>query len=125
MAMADAVAAAEPLADERRTSPVELLWDLVFVFAVTQVAAVVGVRVARHAQATGSATLRAALLVSLIVIFVAGRPRRLRPADGRPPNATAAARSASAAAPPRSARPASGASCRRRSAARGRRARGA
>jgi len=30
---------AEPpeLADERRTSPIELLWDLVFVFAVTQV----------------------------------------------------------------------------------------
>jgi low temperature requirement protein LtrA len=25
--------------DERRTSPVELLWDLVFVFAVTQVTA--------------------------------------------------------------------------------------
>ena len=28
---------AEPGAEERRTSPVELLWDLVFVFAITQV----------------------------------------------------------------------------------------
>ena len=29
--------ATAPIAEERRTSPVELLWDLVFVFAVTQV----------------------------------------------------------------------------------------
>ena len=28
---------ADAAAEERRTSPVELLWDLVFVFAITQV----------------------------------------------------------------------------------------
>jgi hypothetical protein len=28
---------AEPVEEERRTTPVELLWDLVFVFAITQV----------------------------------------------------------------------------------------
>lgn len=27
----------EPIEEERRTIPVELLWDLVFVFAITQV----------------------------------------------------------------------------------------
>jgi low temperature requirement protein LtrA len=32
-------AASAPAADERRTAPIELLWDLVFVFAITQVTA--------------------------------------------------------------------------------------
>ena len=39
-ALRDAAPAAtepEPLEQERRTTPVELLWDLVFVFAITQV----------------------------------------------------------------------------------------
>src|SRR4051794_41673947 len=35
--MTEVAAAVEPFEEERRTSPVELLWDLVFVFAVTQV----------------------------------------------------------------------------------------
>src|SRR4051794_7304112 len=96
MAMADAVAAAEPLAEERRTSPVELLWDLVFVFAVTQVTALLSRDLswaglgramlvlalvwwawsayvwAANAQDTGSPVLRLCLLVAMVLIFVAG-----------------------------------------------------
>src|SRR3954463_8938751 len=94
--MADAVAAAEPLAEERRTSPVELLWDLVFVFAVTQVTALLSRDLswaglgramlvlalvwwawsayvwAANAQDTGSPVLRLCLLVAMVLIVVAG-----------------------------------------------------
>lgn len=83
-------------AEDRLSSPVELLWDLVFVFAVTQVTTLL----ARHldgpglghallvlalvwwawsafvwvanAEASDSPALRAALLVALIPIFIAG-----------------------------------------------------
>jgi low temperature requirement protein LtrA len=82
--------------DERRTTPVELLWDLVFVFAITQVttllwrdqtwagfgrAMLVLALVwwawsayvwAANAQTAASPTLRACLLVSAIAIFISG-----------------------------------------------------
>src|SRR3954463_7675329 len=94
--MADAVAAAEPIAEERRTSAVELLWDLVFVFAVTQVTALLSRDLtwaglgrsllvlalvwwawsafvwAANAQDTGSPTLRLVLLLAMVLTFVAG-----------------------------------------------------
>ena len=86
----------DELAGERRTSPVELLWDLVFVFAITQVttllwreqtwrgfgqAMLVLALVwwawsafvwAANAQVADSPTLRACLLVSSIAIFITG-----------------------------------------------------
>src|SRR3954451_16101350 len=85
-----------PPGEERRTSAVELLWDLVFVFAVTQVTTLLshdlswaglgrGLLVlalvwwawsafvwAANAQDTGSAALRLAPLLALAVVFVAG-----------------------------------------------------
>lgn len=84
------------IAEERRTTPVELLWDLVFVFAITQVttllsrdqtwagfgrAMLVLALVwwawsayvwAANAQSAASPTLRACLLVSAISIFITG-----------------------------------------------------
>jgi low temperature requirement protein LtrA len=84
------------ITDERRTTPVELLWDLVFVFAITQVttllwreqtwrgfgrAMLVLALVwwawsayvwAANAQSAGSPTLRACLLISAISIFISG-----------------------------------------------------
>jgi low temperature requirement protein LtrA len=84
------------IAGERRTSPVELLWDLVFVFAITQVTTLLWRDLtwggfgramlvlalvwwawsayvwAANAQAANSASLRACLLVSAISIFIAG-----------------------------------------------------
>ena len=90
------------ITDERRTTPVELLWDLVFVFAITQVttllwrdltsprgltwggfgrAMLVLVLVwwawsayvwAANAQESNSATLRACLLISAVSIFITG-----------------------------------------------------
>jgi len=81
---------------ERRTSPVELLWDLVFVFAVTQVTALIthelswrgagrGLLVlaliwwawsafvwAANAADPDGLALRAALLISMISIFITG-----------------------------------------------------
>jgi low temperature requirement protein LtrA len=84
------------ITDERRTTPVELLWDLVFVFAITQVttllwreetwagfgrAMLVLALVwwawsayvwAANAQAADSPTLRVCLLISSISIFIAG-----------------------------------------------------
>ncbi len=97
---APASAAAEfgpdPVLDERRTSPVELLWDLVFVFAVTQVSSLLyrdptwlrfGQSMlvlaliwwawsafvwAANAQATASRTLRGVLLLSTLFIFITG-----------------------------------------------------
>ncbi|HEY3728926.1 MAG TPA: low temperature requirement protein A [Solirubrobacteraceae bacterium] len=82
--------------EERRTSPVELLWDLVFVFAVTQVTTLLAAKPtwsrfgesmlalalvwwawsafvwAANAQAPGSRTLRAYLLAATVLIFVVG-----------------------------------------------------
>jgi len=90
---ADAV---DALADERRTTPVELLWDLVFVFAITQVATLLyddlswtrfGESMlvlalvwwawsafvwAANAQAMSSPTLRVSLLLATVFIFIAG-----------------------------------------------------
>src|SRR4051794_5228314 len=81
---------------ERRTSPIELLWDLVFVFAITQVTSLIshelswkgagqGLLVlaliwwawsafvwAANAQDPDDRTLRLALLVAMILIFIAG-----------------------------------------------------
>jgi low temperature requirement protein LtrA len=87
---------AAALVQERRTSPVELFWDLVFVFAVTQVTALL-VREpswsgfgksmlllaliwwawsafvwAANAQATNSLTMRGVLLLATLFIFIAG-----------------------------------------------------
>ena len=82
--------------DERRTSPVELLWDLVFVFSVTQVTTLVahdltwagfghGLIVlalvwwawsafvwAANAEEEQSRALRAILLAAMLLVFVAG-----------------------------------------------------
>src|SRR5437588_11634871 len=81
---------------ERRTTPVELLWDLVFVFAVTQVTTLLSSRLtwtgfgesmlvlalvwwawsafvwAANAQSTGSPALRLSLLLAMVFIFIAG-----------------------------------------------------
>ncbi|MGA9858700.1 MAG: low temperature requirement protein A [Solirubrobacteraceae bacterium] len=83
-------------AGERRTSPVELLWDLVFVFAVTEVTTLLAHRPtwtgfgqamlvlalvwwawsafvwAANAQSAGSPTLRAVLLFGTLLIFITG-----------------------------------------------------
>ena len=82
--------------NERRTTPVELLWDLVFVFAVTQVTTLVahdlswtgfgrGMLVlalvwwawsafvwAANAEDPGSRAFRASLLLGTVLVFVAG-----------------------------------------------------
>src|SRR5436309_10320623 len=82
--------------DERRTTPVELLWDLVFVFAVTQVttqlsndltwaglarAMLVLALVwwawsafvwATNAEAAGSRALTVILLLATVAVFVTG-----------------------------------------------------
>jgi low temperature requirement protein LtrA len=82
--------------EERRTSPVELLWDLVFVFAVTQVTTLVardlswpgfghGMLVlslmwwawsayvwAANAEQEESRVLRGVLLLGMVLIFIAG-----------------------------------------------------
>ncbi len=84
------------IADERRTTPVELLWDLVFVFAITQVTTLLWRDLtwggfgramlvlalvwwawsayvwAANAQTAASPTLRACLLISAISIFISG-----------------------------------------------------
>ena len=81
---------------ERRTSPVELLWDLVFVFAVTQVTALIASDLtwagfghglillalvwwawsafvwAANAEEEEARTLRAILLLGMLLVFVAG-----------------------------------------------------
>jgi low temperature requirement protein LtrA len=90
------VTEASPPLDDRRTSPVELLWDLVFVFAITQVTTLLWRDLtwagfgramlvlalvwwawsafvwAANAQATTSPTLRASLVVSSLAIFITG-----------------------------------------------------
>jgi low temperature requirement protein LtrA len=82
--------------DERRTSPIELLWDLVFVFAITQVTALLSHDLswagfgrsmlvlalvwwawsafvwAANAADDDSTLLRAVLLLGMLLIFVAG-----------------------------------------------------
>jgi low temperature requirement protein LtrA len=86
----------EPVLDERRTTPVELLWDLVFVFAITQVTTLLWRDLtwrgfghamlvlalvwwawsayvwAANAQSAASPTLRACLLISSVSIFISG-----------------------------------------------------
>jgi low temperature requirement protein LtrA len=93
--VSDPAVAQEPAA-ERRTTPVELLWDLVFVFAVTQVTTLLAHRTswerlgeamlvlalvwwawsafvwAANAQEEQSRTLRACLLTGTVLIFVVG-----------------------------------------------------
>jgi low temperature requirement protein LtrA len=82
--------------DDRRTSPVELLWDLVFVFAITQVTTLLSRDAtwagfgrsmlvlalvwwawsafvwAANAQEADSQTLRASLLLAALLIFTTG-----------------------------------------------------
>jgi low temperature requirement protein LtrA len=91
------IAASQDAVDEeRRTSPLELLWDLVFVFAVTQVTSLLTRELtwpgfgrsmlalaliwwawsafvwAANAQATTAPSLRLCLLLATVFIFVAG-----------------------------------------------------
>ena len=90
------VSPVDELAEERRTSPVELLWDLVFVFAVTQVTTLLSAHLAwtgfgeamlalalvwwawsafvwaANAQSSDSPVLRCILLVATLLIFVVG-----------------------------------------------------
>lgn len=87
---------ADSLADERRTSPLELLWDLVFVFAVTQVTSLLSHHLswsgfaramlvlalvwwawsafvwAANAQAPTDLSFRVCLLLATVFIFIAG-----------------------------------------------------
>ena len=91
-----AVAAPEEEAIERRTTAVELLWDLVFVFAITQVTALMAHRPtwgrfgqamlllalvwwawsafvwAANAEEEDSRALRACLLAGTVLIFIVG-----------------------------------------------------
>jgi len=88
--------APDSLEEDRRTTPVELLWDLVFVFAITQVTTLLWRDLtwrgfgramlvlalvwwawsafvwAANAQVADSPTLRACLLISSIAIFITG-----------------------------------------------------
>ena len=101
--MAEAVESPEALEDQHRTTPVELLWDLVFVFAITQVSSLLSRDLswagfgrsmlvlalvwwawsafvwAANAQTQTSGTLRVCLLLSTVLIFITGLalPRRL------------------------------------------------
>lgn len=89
-------ASVTPAGAERRTTPVELFWDLAFVFAITQVTHFLLFHLtwggflrgmillalvwwawsafvwAANAQAEDSATMQLALLASLVLIFLAG-----------------------------------------------------
>ncbi len=91
-----AAPSSQGLGEERRTSPLELLWDLVFVFAVTQVTALLSANLtwtgfgqsmlvlaliwwawsafvwAANAQAANSPSLRACLLLATLFILIAG-----------------------------------------------------
>jgi low temperature requirement protein LtrA len=88
--------ALEPTHLERRTAPIELLWDLVFVFAITRVTTLLGADLtwagfgramlalalvwwawsafawATNAQEPDSPALRLALLAATVLIFIAG-----------------------------------------------------
>jgi low temperature requirement protein LtrA len=92
----EAASPSEGVDADRRTSPVELLWDLVFVFAVTQVTTLLSGELswagfgrsmlvlalvwwawsafvwAANAQATNSWTLRVSLLIATVFIFITG-----------------------------------------------------
>jgi low temperature requirement protein LtrA len=92
----EAVETPEALEDQHRTTPVELLWDLVFVFAITQVSSLLSRDLswagfgrsmlvlalvwwawsafvwAANAQTQTSGTLRACLLLSTVLIFITG-----------------------------------------------------
>ena len=94
--MEDSAQRAEGAAEERRTSPLELLWDLVFVFAITQVTTLLANHLTWagfgqsvlvlalvwwawsafvwpvNAEATDSPTLRTTLLLATVFIFIAG-----------------------------------------------------
>jgi low temperature requirement protein LtrA len=87
---------AEGLDEQHRTTPVELLWDLVFVFAITQVSSLLSRHLdwgwfgrsmlllalvwwawsafvwAANAQTATSGTLRLCLLLSTVLIFICG-----------------------------------------------------
>jgi low temperature requirement protein LtrA len=91
-----AAADTDALAEERRTSPLELLWDLVFVFAVTQVTTLLAHELtwagfgrsmlvlaliwwawsafvwAANAQSTNSPVLRVCLLLATMFILISG-----------------------------------------------------
>ncbi len=91
-----APAAPPPVTEERRTSPIELLWDLVFAFAVTQVASLIAHRPtwahfggamlvlalvwwawsafvwAANAHPASSRSLRLCLLTGTVLVFVVG-----------------------------------------------------
>src|SRR4051794_31710405 len=83
------------MTEERRTSPVELLWDLVFVFAVTQVTSLMAHELSWEGVGEGllvlaliwwawsafvwaanasqdDLILRAAFVVSMVAIFITG-----------------------------------------------------
>ncbi len=94
--MEEDVETPEALEDQHRTSPVELLWDLVFVFAITQVSSLLSRDLgwagfgrsmlvlalvwwawsafvwAANAQTQTSSTLRVCLLASTVLIFITG-----------------------------------------------------
>jgi low temperature requirement protein LtrA len=89
-------AAAPPVASERRTSPIELLWDLVFVFAITQVTTLLSRDLAwrglgrsmlvlalvwwawsafvwaANAEEEEAPALRLILVVAMVLIFISG-----------------------------------------------------
>jgi low temperature requirement protein LtrA len=94
--MTASAAGTQALAGERRTSPIELLWDLVFVFAVTQVTSLLSSDLAwrglgrsllvlalvwwawsafvwaANAEEEEAPALRLILLVAMVLIFIAG-----------------------------------------------------
>jgi low temperature requirement protein LtrA len=94
--VAESPPTAEGAVEERRTSPVELLWDLVFVFAITQVTTLLTNHLswtgfgesilvlalvwwawsafvwAANAQAIDSPVLRLSLLLATVFIFITG-----------------------------------------------------
>jgi low temperature requirement protein LtrA len=94
--MAEEVQGPDGLDEQHRTTPVELLWDLVFVFAVTQVSSLLARHLswgwfgrsmlvlalvwwawsafvwAANAQTATSNTMRVCLLLSTVLIFIAG-----------------------------------------------------
>lgn len=96
MSTTETAAQAAAITAERRTTPVELLWDLVFVFAVTQVATLLARELswagfgramlvlafvwwawsafvwAANAEDPDSPVLRLVLLVALVLIFLTG-----------------------------------------------------
>src|SRR5438105_15532343 len=94
--MTASAAGSHALAGERRTSPIELLWDLVFVFAITQVTALLSRDLgwrglgrsllvlalvwwawsafvwATNAEDEEAPALRLILLAGMVLIFIAG-----------------------------------------------------